>query len=77
MITLTDTSKRKALRGTISRIEHNCTLSAIHAEVEEEGISVSSKLPKAELARLNLAVGDTVDIFPLGLADYFIIGKSY
>ena len=76
MNTTTNTSKRKALRGTIREIEHNCTMSLISAKVDNEDICVSSRLPKAELARLSLQIGDTVDIFPIDLDNYLIIGKS-
>jgi molybdopterin-binding protein len=71
-----NTSRRKALRGTIREIEHNCTMSLIQAKVDNEDICVSSRLPKAELARLSLQVGDIVDIFPIDLDNYLIIGKS-
>ncbi|MDD5617863.1 MAG: TOBE domain-containing protein [Candidatus Omnitrophica bacterium] len=69
-------SRRKALKGVIREIEHNCTMSLIRARVENEDICVSSRLPKEEVARMDLKVGDNVDIFPIDLETYLIVSKS-
>lgn len=76
MATVLETQKKKALRGVIREIKHNCTISLISADVEGKDISIESEMPKEELNRLNLNVGDEVDIFPIDIDTYLMIGKS-
>jgi molybdopterin-binding protein len=63
------------LKGTIREIENNCTISLIQAKIDDENLYVSSRLPKQEVARLNLKVGDPVEVFPIGQDTYFIVSK--
>ena len=76
MATGLGTLKKRALRGVIREVKNNCTVSLIRAEVNDENISVASELSKQEVERLNLKIGDTVDIFPIDSDTYLIIGKS-
>jgi len=76
MATGLGTLKKRALRGVIREVKNNCTISLIRAEVDNEDISVASELSKQEVERLNLKIGDTVDIFPIDSNTYLIIGKS-
>lgn len=76
MATALKTQKRKALRGVIREIKHNCTVSLISADIEGEDINIESEMPKEELLRLDLNIGDLVDVFPVGIDTYLMIGKS-
>ena len=76
MATATQTVRRKALRGVVAEIKHNCCISFIRAEVEGSDESIVSEVPKEELNTLNLRVGDSVDMFPLNDETYLIIGKN-
>ena len=75
MATALKTPRRKALRGIIRGIENNCSVSFINAQVEDQDTIITSEIPKQELGRLNLKIGDVVDIFPIDIDTYFIIGK--
>lgn len=76
MATVLETLKRKALRGVVSAIEPIDGLMAlISAEVEGEDIPLATELPVDEVKRLNLKVGDAIDIFPFDFQTYLIIGK--
>ena len=76
MATVLETLKRRALRGVVSAIEPIDGLMAlISAEVEGEDTPLATELPVGEVERLNLKVGQTVDIFPIDFQTYLIIGK--
>lgn len=76
MATVLETPRKKALRGVIRDIRHNCTVSLISADIEGEDIAIESEMPKEECYKLNLRIGDSVDIFPIDINTYLMIGKS-
>ena len=75
MATALETQKKKALRGVIREIRHNCSVSLISAAIEGKDATIESEMPKEEFHRLNLSIGDEVDIFPISIDTYLMIGK--
>lgn len=76
MATVPRTQKKKALRGVIRDVQHNCTVSLVSADIEGRDTPIESEMPKEECMRLNLRIGDEVAIFPLDVDTYLMIGKS-
>lgn len=77
MATVLETQKKKALRGVIREIKHNCTVSLISAAIEGKDTTIESEMPKEEFYRLDLNIGDEVDIFPIDIDTYLMIGKPH
>lgn len=75
MATVLETQRRKALRGVITDIEHNCSLSFISARLEGQEAMIASEIPKEEALRLNLQIGDTVCVYPIAPDAYFIVAE--
>jgi len=76
MATVLETPRKKALRGVIREIKHNCTVSLVSADIEGRDMAVESEMAKEECLRLDLCIGDSVDIFPIDTDTYLMIGKS-
>jgi len=76
MATALETLERRALRGVIRGIEPvDGTMALISAEIDKEYTPIATELPVEEVERLNLRVGDAIDVFPFNLDTYLIIGK--
>lgn len=76
MATVLETQRRKALKGVIREIKHSMLDSyLICAEIQDENREIVSELPEMEVKQLNLQVGDTIDIFPLDIDTYLVVGK--
>lgn len=76
MATELKTSQKKALKGLIREIKDGLFASyLICVEIQGEDKEVVSELSKEEVERLNLVVGDTVDLFPVDIDTYLIVGS--
>ncbi len=76
MATALETLERRALRGVIRGIEPvDGTMALISAEIDKECTPIATELPVEEVERLNLRVGDAIDVFPFSFDTYLIIGK--
>ncbi|MFC1646281.1 hypothetical protein ACFL2Y_03780 [Candidatus Omnitrophota bacterium] len=77
MATALETLKRRALKGVIRAIEPiDGTMYLISAEVDdEEDTPVATELSVEEVEMLKLQIGDAVDMFPINIDTYLIIGK--
>lgn len=76
MATALETLERRALRGVIRAIEPvDGVMSLISAEIDEDYTLVATELPIEEVERLNLKIGDALDMVPISIDTYLIIGK--
>ena len=76
MATALETLSRKALKGVIRDIEFvDDSMALISAEIDKEDKIIETELPVEEAKRLNLRTGDALDIIPVDIDTYLIIGK--
>ena len=76
MATALETLNRKALKGVIRGIELvDNSMALISAEIDREDETITTELPAEEVKTLNLQIGDVLDIVPVDIDTYLIIGK--
>ena len=77
MATALETLKTRALKGVIRAIEPiDGTMNLISAEIDDkECTPIATELSVEEVERLNLQIGDVVDMFPIDIDTYLIIGR--
>lgn len=76
MATALKTLNRRALKGVIRDIELvDDSVALISVEIDKEYEIIATELPAEEVQRLNLQIGDVLDIIPVNIDTYLIIGK--
>ena len=76
MATSLETLNRKALKGVIRGTELvDGSVARISAEIDKEHETITTELPVEEAQRLNLQIGDVLNIIPVDIDTYLIIGK--
>ncbi|MFC1709438.1 hypothetical protein ACFL2J_05230 [Candidatus Omnitrophota bacterium] len=76
MATTLETLEKRALRGVIRGIDPiDGTMALISAEIDEDYAPVATEIPVEEVQKLNLRIGDAVDVIPIGSDTCLLIGK--